>query len=61
MKGEVFLWLLSDNKTAWFGRHEVAAADAMVIATLALVIGAWLLWDMLGHPKPHAKLRELQT
>ena len=54
MKGEVFLWLLSDNKTAWFGRHEVAAADAMVIATLALVIGAWLLWDMLGHPKPHA-------
>ena len=47
MSGEIFLWLVTDSKTAGFARPELTGAEAMLVAMAALLIGGWLFFDAL--------------
>jgi hypothetical protein len=52
MNGEFFLWLVAHGKKAWVGLPAVTWGEALLTATLALVILAWLLFDALRGDRP---------
>ena len=54
MNGEFFLWLVAHGKKAWVVLPEVTWGEALLTATVALVILAWFLFDALSGGRPRS-------
>ncbi len=46
------VWLVAHSKKAWVGLPEVTWGEGLLIATVALVILAFFLFDALGRGRP---------
>ena len=47
MKGEVFLWLVTDSKIGGLPRPDLTSAETMVVVIFTMLLGGWLLFDAL--------------
>jgi hypothetical protein len=48
MKGEVFLWLVTDSKTGGFSRPDPTSAEAMVVVIFSMLVGGCSLTRFAG-------------